>query len=68
VKEWMKYFIAFVSALTGIILIIANGRFLGYYLPSSDYWENGFMRAIIGILLLGGAVTYFWTKSKFYKG
>lgn len=65
-KPWIKEFVAIVSAIAGIILIVANGAYFGYSTTRIGY-ESGLMRAIIGIVLLGGAVTYFWTKSKFYK-
>lgn len=62
-KPWMKGFVAIVSTVTGIILIAENCNCFGRYDP--DIGE--LLRAIAGILLLGGGATYFWTRSRFYK-
>jgi hypothetical protein len=64
VKEWVKGFIAIVSIITGIVLIAENAEILGRY----NLDGNFVIRVIAGVVLLGGGVTYFWTRSRFYKG
>ena len=59
-KEWMKVFLAFASIGTGTCFILRAYE-LTYYLAE---W----MPYCIGIILIAGGITYFWTRSKFYKG
>jgi hypothetical protein len=67
-KGLMKVFVAFVSAIAGTILILENGDCLSSFDPGDSFYVYRLLRAISGILLLGGSITYFWTRSRFYKG
>lgn len=60
-KEWMKVFFAFLSIAAGIGLVMAAWEQADYYAPE---W----MLYCVGILLITGGVTFFWTRSRFYKG
>jgi hypothetical protein len=59
-KEWMRVFLAFLSIGTGICFVL-RAEDISYYLPE---W----IPYCIGIVLITGGITYFWTQSKFYKG
>lgn len=64
-KEWMKGFLAIVAVIAGTILVAENAEVLaGRY--SQDVWDV--LRLTVGLVLLGGGATFFWTRSKFYKG
>ncbi len=67
-KPWMKEFVAIVSAIAGIILILENSDCFSFFNPGNSIYVGGLLRAISGILLLGGSITYFWARSRFYKG
>jgi hypothetical protein len=58
-KEWMRVFLAFLSIGGGICLILTASD-ITYYFP---IWVPYFT----GIVLIAGGITYFWTRSKFYK-
>jgi uncharacterized membrane protein len=60
VTELVKSFLAFASVITGVLLIVFMFKGEFYYV---DNWICG----ILGVALLAGGVTYFWTRSKFYK-
>src|ERR1017187_3656942 len=60
IKEWMRVFLAFLSIGAGICFAL-RAEELTYYLPE---W----MPYCIGIVLIAGGITYFWTRSKFYDG
>ena len=60
-KEWMKVFLAFLSIITGLGLILTAWEQADYYVPA---W----VLYCVGILVLTGGITFFWTRSKFYKG
>jgi hypothetical protein len=59
-KEWMKVFFAFLSIGGGVCFILTAGD-IAFYLP---IWVPYF----IGIVLIAAGVTYFWTRSKLYRG
>ncbi|SRR6266567_3340426 len=59
-KEWMRVFLAFLSIGVGICFVL-RAQELTYYLPE---W----MPYCIGVVLIAGGITYFWTRSKIYKG
>jgi len=59
-KEWMKVFLGFISILAGICCVM-NVRNL-------DYYFGEWVPYCIGIVLMAGGITFFWTRSKFYKG
>jgi hypothetical protein len=59
-KEWMRVFLAFLSIGAGICFAL-RAEELTYYIAE---W----MSYCIGIVLIAGGITYFWTRSKFYKG
>ncbi len=61
VKEFIKSFLAFATVITGVILIVLLFKDENYY------YINGWICGILGIVLLAGGVTYFWTGNKFYK-
>jgi hypothetical protein len=68
-KEWMKVFLALVSTLGGVTLSIAgfiNGRHDRWGQFNLDTYDE--MTILVGIILIAGGITYFWTRSKFYKG
>jgi uncharacterized membrane protein len=60
VKELVKCFIAFASVITGVLLIV-------FLFQGEAYYVNDWTCGILGVALLAGGVTYFWTRSKFYK-
>ena len=60
--ELVKSFLAFISVITGVILIVF--LFNGY---NYNWYVIALFCGILGVVLLAGGVTYFWTKSKFYK-
>ena len=62
-KEWMRAFLAFLSIGAGISFVL-NASELANYLP--EWMPHG--GDCIGIVLIAGGITYFWTRSKFYKG
>jgi hypothetical protein len=66
-KEWMRAFIAFVAVIAGALLVAENAN-IANYMQSLPQSINDLASAILGILLLGGGITYFWTRSRFYKG
>ncbi len=66
-KEWMRAFIAFVAVIAGALLVAENAN-IADYMQSLPQSINDLASAILGILLLGGGITYFWTRSRFYKG
>jgi general stress protein CsbA len=57
---WMKAFFAFASVIAGSVLIAVNAW--------KPYYLSEWIGAIAGVVFLAGGVTYFWTRSKFYKG
>jgi hypothetical protein len=59
-KEWMRVFLAFLSIGAGICFVL-RAEELTYYLAE---W----MPYCIGIILIAGGITYFWTRSKLYRG
>jgi hypothetical protein len=59
-KEWMRVFLAFLSIGAGICIVM-RAEELTYYFPE---W----MPYCIGIVLIAGGITYFWSRSKFCKG
>lgn len=59
-KEWMRVFLAFFSIGVGVCFVL-RAEDLAYYLAE---W----MPYCIGIILIAGGITYFWTRSKLYKG
>jgi hypothetical protein len=67
-KEWMRVFFAVASTLGGTALIVAS--FLdarvsdGRFMPT----VTDVVSILIGIILMAGGITYFWTRSKFYRG
>jgi uncharacterized membrane protein YidH (DUF202 family) len=63
-KEWMKVFLAFASILAGISCV-KNVRNIEYYFGESVPYGICYC---IGIFLMAGGITFFWTRSKFYKG
>jgi hypothetical protein len=63
----MKVFVAFVSAIAGTILILENRACFSFFESGNSFYVGGLLCAISGILLLGGSMTYFWARSKFYK-
>jgi hypothetical protein len=67
-KGLMKVFAAFVSAIAGTILIFENRNCFSDFDLGNSFYVGGLLRAISGILLLGGSITYFWARSRFYKG
>lgn len=58
-KEWMKVFLAFLSIGAGTSVIVTADQ-LDYYVPE---W----VLYCIGLILIAGGITFFWTRSKFYK-
>ncbi len=60
VKEWMKVFLAFFVLGAGVS-VIATVSQLDYFAP--DWVIYG-----IGLILIAGGITFFWTRSRFYKG
>jgi uncharacterized membrane protein len=63
----MRAFIAFVAVIAGALLVAENAN-IANYMQSLPQSINDLASAILGILLLGGGITYFWTRSRFYKG
>ncbi len=59
-KEWKRVFLAFLSIGVGISVILTANQ-LDYYAPE---W----MCYFVGLILIAGGITFFWTRSKFYKG
>ncbi|HEY1806885.1 MAG TPA: hypothetical protein VGG45_20615 [Terracidiphilus sp.] len=59
-KEWMKVFSAFLSVGAGVGVILTEDQ-LDYYAPEWVIY-------CIGVVLIAGGTTFFWTRSKFYKG
>jgi hypothetical protein len=59
-KEWLKVFLAFLSIGVGIWFVSPTQQ-LTYYFPE---WAP----YVFGIVLIAGGFTFFWTRSKFYKG
>jgi hypothetical protein len=58
-KEFMRVFLAFFSIGAGICLILTADQ-SAYYFP---VW----VPYCLGIVLIAGGITYFWTRSRFYK-
>jgi hypothetical protein len=58
-KEWMKVFVAFVSMISGLCLMLTARR---------NSLLNEWLCCCVGIVLMAGGITYFWTQSKFRKG
>jgi hypothetical protein len=59
-KEWMKAFLGFLSIIGGIGLLVTAWEQADYYVPDWALY-------CVGILLFTGGVTFFWTRSTFYK-
>lgn len=57
-KEWVKVFLAFLAIVTGLYCV-AELFIQGMYF----FWFGG----IIGVILLAGGATYFWTRTNLYK-
>jgi hypothetical protein len=53
-KEWVKVFSAFAAIFSGLCLTV-----YGY--------NKDWIPISIGIVLMAGGVTYFWTRSRFYQ-
>ena len=60
-KEWMKVFLAFLAITAGIGLALTAWNQAAYYVPE---W----VLYCVGIVLFTGGLTFFWTRTKFYKG
>jgi hypothetical protein len=60
VTELVKSFIAFASVITGVILIV-------FLFNGNVYYVGALICGILGVALLAGGITYFWSRSKFYK-
>jgi hypothetical protein len=59
-KEWMRVFLAFLAIGAGISIVLTASQ-LDYYLP-------GWVLYCLALILIAGGITFFWTRSKFYKG
>jgi len=59
-KEWMRVFLAFLSIGVGIINFVLAAEGIDYYVPA---W----VLCCVGIVLVAGAVTFFWTRCRFYE-
>jgi hypothetical protein len=74
----IKVFLALAAGLAGIVLL-ANVGILG---PFWFHWETttqppfqslrviewvNLFQAVLGVVLLAAAITYFWTRSRFYR-
>jgi hypothetical protein len=59
-EEWMRVFLAFLAIGAGICVVLTANQ-LDYYLPE---W----VLYCIALILIAGGITFFWTRSKFYKG
>jgi hypothetical protein len=59
-KEWMKVFLAFLSAGTGICCI-------AFAVEGSDYYVSLWITWPIGLVLLAGSATFFWTRKNSYN-
>lgn len=60
VQEWMKVFLAFFVLGAGVS-VIATVSQLDYFAPDWVFYG-------IGLILIAGGITFFWTRSRFYKG
>jgi hypothetical protein len=60
-KEWMKVFLAFLSITAGLGLILTAWN-------QADYYVADWVLYCVGITMFTGGITFFWTRSKFYKG
>ena len=52
-KDWTKAFLAFLSICSGVCVLLTAWK-------PSYYW--------VGMILFAGGITFFLTRSKFYKG
>jgi hypothetical protein len=59
-KEWMRVFLAFFAIGAGVGVILTVDK-LDYYAPDWVFYG-------IGLTLIAGGITFFWTRSKFYRG
>jgi len=59
-KEWMRVFLAFLSIGAGMLIFLTANQ-LDYYAPEWVFY-------FISLLLIAGGITFFWTRSRFYKG
>ncbi|HEV2133388.1 MAG TPA: hypothetical protein VGR47_03925 [Terracidiphilus sp.] len=59
-QEWMKVFLAFLSIILGMTLIVTAWEGAVYYIPHWVLYGGG-------ILFLSGGFTFFWTRSRFYR-
>ncbi len=60
-KEWVKAFMGFLSITSGVALIVTAWE-------NANYYVSAWALYCVGILLITSGVTFFWTRSKFYKG
>ena len=59
-KEWMKVFLAFLATGGGVSVLLTEGQ-LDYYVPEWVIY-------CVGLILIAGGITFFWTRSKLYSG
>lgn len=59
-QEWKKGFLAFFAIIGGIALVVTAWEQADYYVPA---W----ILYCVGIVALTGGITFFWTRTKFYK-
>ncbi len=59
-KERRRVFLAFLSMGVGITNLVLAAEGIDFYVPA---W----ILCCVGIVLIAGAVTFFWTRSRFYE-
>jgi lipoprotein signal peptidase len=57
-KEWMKVFLAMAAIVSGLIFVLTAER---------NYALYDWQAYAIGVVLIAGGATYFWTTSRFCK-
>lgn len=56
-EEWMKVFLAFLSAGAGICSI-------AFAVEGADYYVSLWITWPVGLVLLAGSATFFWTRRR----
>jgi hypothetical protein len=60
-KEWPKAFLSIAAILGGLISLQY------FFVETGEWWYLRATAAILGIGLFSAGLTYFWSRTKFYK-